>query len=204
MTVVGVGGQQNSYKTALVPITIKGKSMSLFAAIAPTNHLTHGVILGRNLPGMSIKWSLELEKDTTDCREMTIKDETPQVEDTRSKEEASESVHEESSRQEEPKKKVSRGKKKFIVQKKLMNELPHQPLPDSRWNFIYGHLPYSSLTYRKGADNDVASKIVWRETPNKALLLICVSEGGGDVRKLLTTPTATPTTDRIHLPGHTH
>ena len=80
--------------------------MSLFAAIAPTNYLTHGVILGRNLPGMSIKWSFELEKDTTDGREMTIKDETPRVEDTRSKEEASESVCEESSRQKELKKKV--------------------------------------------------------------------------------------------------
>ena len=135
VTVVGVGGQQNSYKTALVPITIKGKSMSLFAAIAPTNHLTPSD-LGQKPAWYSIKWSFELEKDTTDGQEMTIKDEIPRVEDTRSKEEASESVREESSRQEEPKKKVSRRKKKFVVQKKLATELPHQPLLDSRWNFI--------------------------------------------------------------------
>ena len=137
VTVVGVGGQQNSYKTALVPITIKGKSMSLFAAIAPTNHLTHEVILGRNLPGMSIKWSFELEEDTTDGREM---DETPQVEDTRSKEETSESVREESSRQEEPKKKVSRRKKKFIVQKKLVNEQDQSQQIDTKSNLELPHL----------------------------------------------------------------
>ena len=141
VTVVGVGGQQNSYKTALVPITIKGKSMSLFAAIAPTNHLTHEVILGRNLPGMSIKWSFELEEDSTDGRELTVKDETPQVEDTRSNEEASESVHEESSRREEPNKKFRGGRRSLLCRKSLrMSYLTRTDLskltPSQIWSYL--------------------------------------------------------------------
>ena len=61
VVVGGVGGQAHTYDTALLDAEIHGQSLKLFAAVAPPEHLSHRVIVGRNLPGKIVKWTVEIE-----------------------------------------------------------------------------------------------------------------------------------------------
>lgn len=61
VVVAGVGGQSHTYDTALFSAEIEGRPVKLFAAVAPREHLAHQVIVGRNLPGKIVKWSVVIE-----------------------------------------------------------------------------------------------------------------------------------------------
>ena len=53
-----VGDHTNTYRAILVPTILFGKELQLFAAVAPRSHLPADVILGRNVPGVVITWSV--------------------------------------------------------------------------------------------------------------------------------------------------
>ena len=48
------------YPTAIVPATVQGKELELFAAIMPADRLPYSVILGRYIPGKRVIWSMRV------------------------------------------------------------------------------------------------------------------------------------------------
>lgn len=48
------------YPTAIVPATVQGKELELFAAIMPAERLPYTVILGRYIPGKRVIWSMRV------------------------------------------------------------------------------------------------------------------------------------------------
>lgn len=56
--VEGVGKQSQLYKTAEIPVTIQGVTTEVLMAVAPTRHIPFSVVLGRNVPGLTFKWTM--------------------------------------------------------------------------------------------------------------------------------------------------
>lgn len=64
--VEGVGKQSQLYQTATVPVTIAGKQTEVLMVVTPMQHIPYAVVLGRNVPGLKLMWSLDVAagKDT--------------------------------------------------------------------------------------------------------------------------------------------
>lgn len=78
--VEGIGEQLQLYDTAKVPFNIMGKSTQLLVAIAPTHHIPFAVILGRNVPGLKLIWSVDGKDFVVDgegCREAETTNKQP-------------------------------------------------------------------------------------------------------------------------------
>lgn len=58
--VITATGVATSYPTALVSAIVNGREMELFAAIVPAKKLSYPVILGRFIPNMEVKWTMEV------------------------------------------------------------------------------------------------------------------------------------------------
>ena len=61
--VITATGLATPYPTALVPATVNGREMELFAAVVPAEKMTYPVILGRFIPNMEVKWTMEVGND---------------------------------------------------------------------------------------------------------------------------------------------
>ena len=59
-----IGDQLQSYDTATIPLTIKGRTTNVLMAIAPVHHIPYAVVLGRNVPGLKFSWSVDGEEIT--------------------------------------------------------------------------------------------------------------------------------------------
>jgi len=62
--VEGVGDRSQLYRTAKVRVTIRGVQTEVLMAVAPTEHIPYSVVLGRNVPGLTLHWTLRGEDKT--------------------------------------------------------------------------------------------------------------------------------------------
>ena len=65
--VEGVGKRSQFYQTAQVPVTISGKQTEVLMAVTPVHHIPYSVVLGRNVPGLRLTWSLEANSNNASC-----------------------------------------------------------------------------------------------------------------------------------------
>lgn len=56
-------GVATSYPTALVTAIVNGRKIELFAAVVPAEKTSYPVILGRFIPNMEVKWTMEVGND---------------------------------------------------------------------------------------------------------------------------------------------
>ena len=56
-------GVATSYPTALVTAIVNGREIELFAAVVPAEKRSYPVILGRFIPNMEVKWTMEVGND---------------------------------------------------------------------------------------------------------------------------------------------
>ena len=75
VAVGSVGDHTNTYRTILVPTVLFGRTVKLFVAVAPRSHLPADVILGRNIPGLIITWSVgDVSVSTSQKKEKLIEE----------------------------------------------------------------------------------------------------------------------------------
>ena len=72
-----VGVEPKPYPTVLVPATVNGKQLELFAAVVPADRMTCPVILGRYIPGKKVSWTMKVEDEngTVFKLDQTVKEE---------------------------------------------------------------------------------------------------------------------------------
>ena len=82
--VQGATGGPVDCRTVSLPVTVKGRSFTLEAAVLPKSHLSFPVLLGKNTPGLQIHWSIgpeptqeRKEKMDADPRDRTEGPTTP-------------------------------------------------------------------------------------------------------------------------------
>ena len=80
------GGQVQKYPTVVVPATLEGTDVDLFCAVAPASHLPNPVIIGRNIPGYVVRWTVDIQPaETQTDREEKSTEETVTTSDSDNK-----------------------------------------------------------------------------------------------------------------------
>lgn len=62
VTGVNSKSQPRTFQTALFPAVVDGHEVTMIAAVEEGDHLPHPFIIGRSVPGLEIKWQVDINK----------------------------------------------------------------------------------------------------------------------------------------------